>query len=253
VPGTELIVLNTSYWTSHSSPVPLHGEDDAELKWLSAQLDRLQRAHRTAFLLMHIPPGIDANASAKPGHCVIPTFFWKKPVQDSFLALVASHRGVLRDAFAGHTHMNDFRVLSDDKGIPDFQIHIAAGISRDHHSPPGFETVVYDKKSAAMVDYAAEYEHDPASADAPATWAVAYDFRQESHLRSYSPASLETIALLIRSSDAIRSHLMHMTGVQGNPALSTQAQDWRYYSCAQTNWEPSSFSKCACPSELAPN
>lgn len=249
VPGAELIILNTSYWTSHDSPAPLHGEDDAELKWLAAQLDRLQRTHRTAVLLMHIPPGIDANASAKPGHCVLPTFFWKKSVQDSFLSLVASHKSVLRDAFAGHTHANDFRVLSDDKGLPYFQVHIAAGLSRDHHTPPGFETIVYDKKSAAMVDYAADYEHDPASAGSPATWAVAYDFRQESHLPSYSPGSLETVALLIRSSDVIRSRVMRMAGVQNNSGLSAQAQDWRFYSCAQTNWDAGAFSKCACPAE----
>ena len=250
VPGLDLIVLNTAPWSSHQSPVPFGDADSVELKWLSAQLDRTRLAHHTAAILMHIPPGIDGNASSKPGRCASPTFFWKKSVEDSFLAIVAAHKDVLRDAYAGHIHIDDFRVLTDDQAMPYFQVHIAPGLSRDHHSPPGFDIGVYDKKSGAMVDYAADYEHDlPAADSTKAVWNIAYDFRQESHFPDYSPSSLQTVALLVRSSDAIRNRIMHIYSGHANSAPPVPAQDWRFYSCAQTAWDPAAYSACACPSE----
>ncbi len=248
VPDAEFVVLNTSYFSIQPSPVPVTNEDSLELKWFQAQLDRIQLAHHSASILMHIPPGVDPTSAAAPGRCANPRFFWKKPLLDSFLAIVAAHKDILRDAFAGHTHINDFRVLTDDKGAAYFQVHIAPGVSRDHHSPSGFEIGVYDKKSGDMVDYAADFAHDPSSADPNPGWSIAYDFRQESHLAAYSPTSLETVALLIRSSDVIRSRIIHLSGIQNDLAVSAPLQNWRLYSCAQTTWDAASYGTCACPS-----
>jgi len=247
VPDFEFIVLNTAPWSSHPSPVPFGDADTAELTWLSAQLDRIRLAHHSAALLMHIPPGIDGNSSSKPGLCATPAFFFKKSVEDSFLSIVAAHKDVLRDSYAGHIHIDDFRVLADQQGMPYFQVHVAPGISRDHHSPPGFDIGIYDKKSGAMVDYAADYERDvPSAGGTQAAWKVAYDFREASHFPDYSPSSLQTVALLVRSSEAIRARIMHIYSGRSN---SVPMQDWRYYSCAQTDWDPATYGQCACPSE----
>ncbi|HWF40263.1 MAG TPA: hypothetical protein VG322_17190 [Candidatus Acidoferrales bacterium] len=253
VPDFDFIVLNTAPWSSHASPVPFGDADTAELTWFSAQLDRTRLAHHSAALLMHIPPGIDGSASSNPGQCATPTFFFKKSVEDSFLSIVAAHKDVLRDSYAGHIHIDNFRVLSDQQGMPYFQTHIAPAVSRDHHTPPGFDIGVYDKKSGAMVDYAADYEHDIPSADGTqAAWKIAYDFREESHFPNYSPSSLQTLALLVRSSDAIRARIMHIYGGRSNSALPVPVQDWRYYSCAQTDWDAATYSQCACPSGAGP-
>ncbi len=190
VPGLEFIVLNTAYWSNKWKAASDPDQATVELHWLSAQVDRLRQAHKSAAILMHIPPGIDAYDSATPGRCATPTLFWKKQYMDSFLAIVAAHEDIVRDAFAGHTHMDDFRVLTDSNGTPFFQIHIAPSIGRDHHNDPGFEIGVYDKANGALVDYAATYLRK-SSADAldKPVWTLSYDFRQESHLQNYSPAT----------------------------------------------------------------
>ena len=253
VPDFDFIVLNTAPWSSHPSPVPFGDADTTELAWLSAQLDRIRLAHHSAALLMHIPPGIDGNASSKSGHCATPAFFFKKSAEDSFLSIVAAHKDVLRDAYAGHTHIDDFRVLADQQGMPYFQVHIAPGISRDHHSPPGFDIGVYDKKSGAMVDYAADYERDvPSATGTQAAWKVAYDFREASHFPDYSPSSLQAVALLVRSSGAIRARIMHIYSGRASSSIPLPMQDWRYYSCAQTDWDATTYGQCACPSEAGP-
>ena len=175
VQDSEFIVLNTSYWSNGFKPDSASNATDTgslELNWLTAQLDRLHSTHHSAAILMHIPPGIDAYASSKPGRCAMPSLFWKKPVLDSFLALVAAHKDVLRDAYAGHTHIDDFRLFTDTSGTPYFQTHIAPSIGRDHHNPPGFEIGIYDKKSAAMVDYAANYFSDSTDSSAKSGWKI---------------------------------------------------------------------------------
>jgi sphingomyelin phosphodiesterase acid-like 3 len=256
VQDSEFIVLNTSYWSSGFKPDSSPNAVDAgslELDWLTAQLDRLHRTHRSAAILMHIPPGIDAYASSKPGRCAMPALFWKKPVLDSFLAIVASHKDVLRDAYAGHTHIDDFRLFTDASGVPYFQTHIAPSISRDHHNPPGFEIGIYGKKGAAIVDYAANYFSDSTDSSAKSGWRLAYDFRQESHIPNYSPESLQTLALLIRSSEAIRLRVMQLYGMHTSSVFPVPMQDWRFYSCAQTELDSEPFRNCACPSAPSKN
>lgn len=248
VPDFEFIVLNTSYWSSRSFTSAATDADSAELKWLAAQLDEVRRTHKSAAMIMHIPPGIDAYASSKPGQCAIPTSFWKKPVMDSFLAIVSAHKDVVRDGFAGHTHIDDFRVFTDASGMAFFQTHIAPSISRDHHNPPGFEIGLYDKQTGAMVDYAADYLTDPVNgASTKPEWKLAYDFREQARLADYSPASLEGMTLLIRSSETVRNRLMRLYGNRGLSTVPINARDWRYYSCAETELEAASYSTCACP------
>lgn len=247
VANFEFIVLNTSYWSNRLDASTASSEGSVQLKWLATQLDELRRRHGSAAILMHVPPGIDAYASATPGRCASPAFFWQKAAMDSFMAIISAHRDTLRDAYAGHTHLDDFRVFADSSGMAFFQTHIAPSISRDHHNRPGFEIGLYEKQTGAMVDYAAEYMVDPGNGAATKpNWKLAYDFRQDAHLDSYSPENLESLALLIRSSDIVRKRLFQRYGTPTS-AVQALARDWRYYSCAQTEFEAAPYHSCACP------
>jgi sphingomyelin phosphodiesterase acid-like 3 len=240
VQSQEFLILNTVYWSNRYSSA---GEDrgSLELAWLAAQLDSFRAKHKTAALLMHIPPGFDAYASAKPAQCSTPLPFWKIQYFNSFLAIMAAHKDLVRDGYAGHMHTEDFRVLTDSAGTPYFQVHIAPSISRDHHNNPGFEIGVYDKSTGALVDYAVTYMQN-----SPPEWKLIYDFRRESHLSNYSPASLQTATLLIRSSETVRKTLLDMFGGRTS-AATIPLKDWRFYSCAQTEMSPGGYTACACP------
>ena len=84
----------------------------AQLAWLEWTLYRTKLRGRTASLLFHIPPGIDGYASSHgSGTCrdnVTP--FLKEAYEKPFLALLERYRDILQIGYAGHTHMDDFRV-----------------------------------------------------------------------------------------------------------------------------------------------
>jgi len=255
VPSQELIILDTTFWSSRFADdgSPADANDGAnEMAWLGLKLDQVRAQGRTAALIMHIPPGAHAYESAKAGICLAPVFFWKKSYQDSFLATIRSHKASLRDSYAGHVHINDFRVFADNGGAAYFQTHIAPSLSPDHHNPE-FEIGVYDKITGALVDYAVLYRRAPAQQlSASSDWEPAYDFRRLSGLPSYSPASLQMISLLIRSSSTIRAKLLDLFAMHTTSASSLSPKDWLPYSCAQTELTPAAFTACACPAAPAP-
>jgi sphingomyelin phosphodiesterase acid-like 3 len=252
VPSQEFLVLNTTLWSRLYTGGTSKGTSDAgaqEMDWLISQLDGLRARSHTATLIMHLPPGIDAYASSKSGTCSTPLAFWKKPYLDAFLAAIEGHKESLRDSYAGHTHINDFRVLSDAAGAPYFATNIAPSIAPDHHNPE-FEIGVYDTANGALVDYAVLYLKNFEGPALPAKpdWEQAYDFRQLSSFPSYSPANLRTISLLIRSSELVRAKLLDLFATHMSAAISLSAKDWRPYSCAQTEIIPGAFVACSCPS-----
>ncbi len=252
VPGQEFLILNTTLWSRLYTGSTSPGAPDAgaqEMNWLISRLDGLRSRGHTAALIMHLPPGIDAYASSKSGTCSTPVAFWKKPYLDAFLAAIEGHKESLRDSYAGHTHINDFRVLSDAAGAPYFATNIAPSIAPDHHNPE-FEIGVYDTANGALVDYAVLYLKNFAGPALPAKpdWEQAYDFRQLSSFPSYSPANLRTISLLIRSSELVRAKLLDLFATHMSAAISLSAKDWRPYSCAQTEITPGAFVACSCPS-----
>jgi hypothetical protein len=252
VPGQEFLVLNTTLWSRLYTGSTSPGASDAgaqQMDWFVSRLDGLRARDHTAALIMHLPPGIDAYASSKSGTCSTPVAFWKKPYLDAFITVIDSHKDSLRDSYAGHTHINDFRVLSDAAGMPDFQTNIAPSIAPDHHNPE-FEIGVYDTANGALVDYAVLYLKNFAgsASSAKSDWEKAYDFRQLSGFPSYSPANLRTISLLVRSNELVRSKLLDLFATHMSAAISLSAKDWRPYSCAQTEITPGAFVACSCPS-----
>jgi sphingomyelin phosphodiesterase acid-like 3 len=255
VPSQEFIVLNTSLWSWLFTDGGVRSATTdaglAEVNWLESRLDEVRAKGHTAALIMHIPPGIDAYASSKGGTCGATTlFFWRKEYMDSFLTIIGNHKQFLRDSYAGHSHINDFRVFKDAGGTPYFQTNIAPSVSPDHHSSE-FEIGVYDQGSGALVDYAVVYSKNSpgAGSSGKSDWELAYDFRQLSRFSSYSPASLEVIALLVRSNDAIRSKLLDLFAVHETRAISMSRKGWLPYSCAQTESTPGAFAACSCPPE----
>ena len=109
------------------------------------------------WLLMHIPPGINSFNSAQ---VVLaggtPVAFWQPELTSRFLQLVQRHRRVLRMAFAGHTHMDDFRVIRT-AGAPDLACKIAPAISPIYGNNPGYQVYEYVRKTGVVQDYRTYY------------------------------------------------------------------------------------------------
>lgn len=123
IPGTNLMVvsLNTILCTTLFYPVQGSGGSAAavttELDWLDAQLASAKVAGKKVLLLMHASPGVDITTTlSKLGSSNRPittaTMMWWPDYQSRFLAILANYPGMVSLTLAGHTHMDDYRVLN---------------------------------------------------------------------------------------------------------------------------------------------
>lgn len=131
-PDRQLIGLNTVFFSANRM-----GLDDGkqELEWLEEELSRLEREHRRAWLVMHIPPGLDNYHTALAFNAgqPDPVELWRTTYQEQFVALLERHPGTVEAAVAGHTHRDDFRLLA-----PSLPCKIVPAISPVYGNNPGF-------------------------------------------------------------------------------------------------------------------
>jgi sphingomyelin phosphodiesterase acid-like 3 len=249
----DLIVLNTVLWSTNyeNRCNPAAGDPGAaQLAWLEWTLYRTKLGGRTASLLFHVPPGIDSYGSAHgSGSCrANVTSFLKQAYEGPFLALLERYRDILQNAYAGHTHMDDFRVVAGG-GEPILLTHITPAISPIYQNNPGFGVVLYDRTSGDLLDYATVYLTNLAAAGRhePAKWATEYTFRDAYGYSAYDPGTALQLAQSIKHDAAVRDDYVTfypVTTASAKPPID-QA-NWRAYACAQTEFTAEAFAACYC-------
>jgi sphingomyelin phosphodiesterase acid-like 3 len=258
VPDRDLIVLNTVLWSMRYEDRcnPAGGDPGAaQLGWLEWTLYRTKLAGRSASLLFHIPPGIDGYSSSHgsghgPGACrAAVTPFLKEAYATPFLGLLEQYGDILQDSYAGHTHMDDFRVLTAAAGEPILLTHITPAISPIYQNNPGFGVVLYERASGDVIDYATVYLTNLAAAGRaePAKWAIEYTFRDAYGYTAYDPDTALELAQSIKADAAVRDDYVTfypVTTASAKPPIDQQ--NWRAYACAQTELTPEAFAACYC-------
>ncbi len=254
VPDHTLIVLNNVFWsTRYVDRCGRHDVDPgmALMAWLEWQLYRARLSDRKVSLVMHIPPGIDAFHTSSSGGCqgdVTP--FWHEVYAERFLDLVKSYRDILRDSYAGHMHMDDFRVLADDDGEALLMTHVTPAVSPIYRNNPAFATVRYDRTTGDLLDYATYYLTNLAGAGEgeEGNWALEYDFAAAYDFKAFDPASLQSLAEQIKSDESVRARYREFYAVETSAESSITDQNWRAFACAQTALTVESFEACYCDS-----
>jgi hypothetical protein len=221
----------------------------AELAWLEWTLYQAKLAGKTVSLAMHIPPGIDAYSSSRSHACPLTvTSFWQDAYARRFLALVALYRDQLRIAFAGHTHMDDFRVIADANGAPLLATRITPAVTPLYGNNPAFTVLLYSRTDASVADYATFYLANLAQVGpgvAP-EWKLEYTFNGAYHAPGYDAASLAALAQRIKTDDSVRASFMRYYPVSSGQSPMTAANA-SAFSCAQTAITADAFASCACP------
>ncbi|HEY2137915.1 MAG TPA: metallophosphoesterase [Xanthobacteraceae bacterium] len=253
VPNHDIVVLSDVFWSSNYRDTCEPGGGDpgsAELAWLEWTLYRARLAGRSVSLVMHIPPGIDSYSSSR-GACPRPvTSFWQDAYARRFLALVAAYKDILRGSYAGHTHMDDFRVLTDANGGAVLTTRITPSVSPIFGNNPAFTVLLYSRQDASVADYATfrlsnlAKLGDLGAAYAP-EWSLEYTFGQAYGYKTYDPASVMALARAIRGDAAVRATFMRYYAVETKPSIN--ADNLMVYACAQTAMTPDAYAACACP------
>src|SRR5947209_6151279 len=146
--GIRVLSTNTNFLSIHyrnACGSPADGDPGrATLEWLEAELAAAKDAGERVWLLYHIPPGIDGYATLRQGACpgtIIP--MWDQAYAGAFLAQMKHYADTVTASFAGHTHMDDFRLIGDAEGRYGFAL-ITPAVSPIFGQNPAFRILVYD-------------------------------------------------------------------------------------------------------------
>jgi hypothetical protein len=239
----EIVVLNTVLW-SRSYAICGSGSGDAgkaEMQWLSWQLYRAKTSGNKVMLMMHIPPGIDSYKSAHAGAGKAATEFWQSQFFTQFLDLMKTYGSTVQIALAGHTHMDDFRVLSPDGSASPIAFRITPAISPIFGNNPGFSVLQYQVSTGEVTDIATYYLNLAGGRSDP-KWALEYRFSNAYGYNTFSTENLQSLAAAIHSDPSVR-HVF--AGFYAACAPSPIKPDnWQFYACSETQFTSSDYASC---------
>lgn len=151
--GSQLLVigLNTNSFVAGSSS---YGDANAELSWLNSQLSSAQAAGQKVWILMHVPPGANsqgiAQVAATPGDVDEKnvSMMWDAKLQSAFLQTLGNYPGRVTLMLAGHTHMDEFRLLPTGDVLEQLP-----GISPCFGNNPAYKVLTVTQDTFTPTDY----------------------------------------------------------------------------------------------------
>lgn len=155
------VLLSKSYCSSYHSPTGRdccgctdHGDAPgaAALGWFEEALSQAKEERKTVWLLLHVPPGLDSYEEDETHGTSAAASLWKEPFLDRYRELVGRYRTILQVSFAGHTHMDDYRVTHSG-GTPALLTKIVPSVSSVFGNNPAFQVFEFDAETGALADW----------------------------------------------------------------------------------------------------
>lgn len=110
----------------------------------------MKRENATATLVMHIPSGIDAYSSTRAcGFSSSPVPYFAAGSGDALANILQRYPDQVRAIFTGHSHMDDFRVLSDSGGKPFAYERVIPSVTPFFRNNPGYQIYSYERATGA--------------------------------------------------------------------------------------------------------
>ena len=175
--GTNLMVIGLN--TIVFSPL-VPGNNDAavaaQLAWFDSRLASAQAAGQRVWLLMHAPPGADIGSTTglvdSNGHLASAVMMWKPDYQTSFFQILSKYQGVVALTLAGHTHMDEYRILPSSDVL-----EVTPAISPNFTDNPAFKVFSFSRDTLKPIDYSSlsyDLSKPPGQFNAYYTFSAAY-------------------------------------------------------------------------------
>ncbi len=153
--GTNLMVigLNSIIFCQGFSSGPDANDSmaAAELDWLDSRLAAAEVKGKKVWLLMHAPPGallVPTANHVSGGQIQSAVMMWEPDYQARFLQILANYPGMISLMLAGHTHMDEYRILPSSEAI-----EITPAISPWFGNNPAFKVFTISSDTLKPVDY----------------------------------------------------------------------------------------------------
>lgn len=252
VADQDIIVLNNIFWTPRYSDRcnAAGGDPGADMMtWLENQIAATRAAGRTAQILLHVPPGINAySTTGGTGTCAAKISpFWRDPFPEDFVELLRKHPGTVKYTFSGHTHMDSFAILDDSSGKPMVASQITPAVSPIFGNNPAFAVFLYDRSSGDVLDAATFYlsNLDDAVQGTEPDWQLEYRYRDTYGIKDLSAQSRASVAEAIKSDDTTRQRFSALYAVSAANG-PIDGSDWTAYACAQSATSKAAYQACYC-------
>lgn len=250
-PDFRVIALNNVYFSTHYRN-SCGGEGDgnparATLAWLSRALADAAAGQRKVILLYHIPPGIDAFATARHAACpATPVPLLAQPYAGELHALMRRYHDTIVADIAGHLHTDGFRILRNGDKLFGF-VMIAPAISPIISQNPSFRrfTLGADGAISAVQTFYLANLGDAVAGAAP-QWRAEASFEQSWNLARFDAASLEMLYHRLGTSEAAQQRWIQSYGVQGPASAAVTLQNFSVYRCSVGSDQSSDFARCLC-------
>jgi hypothetical protein len=248
----RIVVLNTVFFSPrYSDRCGGQGTVDAGeklLAWLATQLKSAKSRHEKVWLAYHIPPGVDAFATTHAKQPGTVTLLWKDSYVQRFLSLVQQYEGVVGPNFAGHIHVDDFRLLGGSRKDSPF-VMIGPAVSPIAGQNPTFRIVEFDThgKLKDQLTYYLANLSDTGNGSQP-DWRLEYDFEKEWHLKDLNAQSYFSLFTQIGDSPdvAARWTKLYSTSHTGS---SIAPGNFRQFYCSSGNITAQAYQSCVARSE----
>ena len=244
----RIIVLDTAFLSSrHHNGCAAASTDagSAMLTWLTHELSDARQHGDKVWLVYHIPPGVDGFATirARTSSADAIVMFWKDSYLTTFEELAKQYRSTIEASFAGHTHMDDFRLINHKDGHPSVVL-ITPSLGPNVRQNPSFRIVTLSSRGK-LEDQATYYLGNLESVGprAPADWKLEYSFKQAWHLRGLSAASYQKLWLRTAASPGDREQWMLFYSASA-PGSFIPPDTFQTYHCASGYTNAQEFAAC---------
>ncbi len=232
---TRFIVINDIYWSNRYSNDSCHSEPNdvaggEELAWLKGRLEEAKSNKLKVQLIMHIPPQTDVfgtlKALAKADGKKPGKFFWGTENEEAFCQLMRDYADTVDFIFAGHTHMDDFKLMKKD-GKPFLITHICPAVSPIRFNNPGFQVMKYDPVTGEMKDEETYYLKNLTTAKGVqgGQWGLEYDFDDAYGFKGYNVETLTALTDKIDKDENARSKFARFYPVSAQESI--KPDDWK--------------------------
>lgn len=235
---------------------------DEVLAYLGTALHDAHQAGDKVWLVMHIPPGLDAYTEADHGGRAAWAHQWADGRLDAYLGVIEQHVDVddhtastMQFAFAGHTHMDDYRLArrSTAKGGAPLLVHkIVPSVSPIFGNDPAFQVYDVDDASGAITDWTTYH------CDGSWQWNTTAEYvasRAYSRVPSMPQAALTLFEGMLVDTGSLNTDGAHYNDFYksggGHIVHRSSPHDLNYYTCAVTNLHFSDYEACLSAHGLA--
>jgi hypothetical protein len=210
-----------------------------QFAWFDIKLAAAKAAGKKVWLLMHAPPGAVEDTTAQSangnGQITAATMMWVDSNQKRFMGIIGKYPGLIAMSLAGHTHMDEFRLMS-----PGNALAITAGISPYFGNNPAYKIFALDSLSLAPTDYSA-VNFNLQAQPLPSQFSSYYTFSQAYDLKGPLASSLAVLFPTLIGSNALQNQYRGVF-YSGNNALNPIINlNWPVFWCGIGFMDQSEF------------